>query len=44
MFKVTESRQRPKFDTFQKAIFCNSASSTNFAVKAVPIAAVTFWR
>ena len=39
IIRVTKLLQRPKFDIFQIAIFCNLTSITGFVIKAVRIAA-----
>ena len=36
---ATQLQQRPKFDIFEKALFCILVSSSNLVLNAVPIAA-----
>ena len=34
---ANELQQKPKFDIFQKALFCTLASSTNFALRVIKV-------
>ena len=38
-FRAVELQQSPKFDIFQKALFCILTSGTNLALKAAALAA-----
>ena len=45
IFRETQYQQRPKCDTFQKALFCTLPSSANLELNAVPIAVRQYlWR
>ena len=44
MFKATKLQKVPKYDIFQKKLFCTLASSMNLELNAVPVAAGQYLR